>query len=144
MKKIMVVMAFIFAIACAYTNVNAAIWKTQILGVDQHGTPNENVACSVKTVYKTTTQTLVDDEAVALYWVMLSTGASGNYAIFRDTGSIVNSGATTLTTLEIFHASSTQNTQYLFDPPASFANGMTITDTAANTVTVCTRAKDSD
>ena len=70
-------------------------------------------------------------------WVIVSTHAAAGYAVLRDTGSANNTGIYPVARLS---GSTTASTVYTFSPPMRFANGLTVTKSAADMeTTVCTR-----
>jgi hypothetical protein len=80
----------------------------------------------------------------AIYEVTMTTGASGEFIAFYDT--VTTSGGTAITTgqdnghnlkIKLFYGSTTANTQWRFDPPLLFTNGMQLIDsTGAGAATV--------
>lgn len=74
----------------------------------------------------------------AVYQVVLSSGANGEYfQMYDSTGSVgitcASGGgpAQTALTTHLFFSSTSANTNFVFDPPLMFHNGLTVCDSAA-------------
>lgn len=83
-----------------------------------------------------TTAGLVAAGGGAVYQVVLSTGASGEYVVLVDSGSATGvdvANATTQSKLlssRLFYASTSASTVITFDPPIKFVNGLVIDGSA--------------
>lgn len=83
--------------------------------------------------YTTTVSTVVSNSPVAVYQVILSSGASGDFVALFDVATVTSQTAQTTANLKTrcIYGSTSQNTFCTYDPPLQFNNGLIVAGSAA-------------